>query len=387
MRIGLDVSKALTPRDGIGRYTRELLQALLDLEQTSAPEHVLELYGFTADDNFDRIRDELSLSPRHRMHRGWPQPDHQLDVFHATTWTVPPHPLGADNSARLLFTCYDLTFLSHPEHHTLDNKIHCLTGLLRANLRDAAFVAISQSTSHALQHHLGIAPERIQLIYPAASPAIAPLPRDEARHRLRQQFGIEDPPIVTVGTLEPRKNLSRLLDAYGGLDASLRMAHPLLVVGGGGWKNQAILERCRELATVHLLGQLEDEELSVLYSAAEVFAYPSLAEGFGLPVVEAMRCGAPVLTSNVSSLPEIAGDAALLIDPTNTVALREGLRELLENDDRRQRLRDLGPACAATFSWAETARQTLDLYRRLIADAPSAAAGPVDSAESAEGAV
>ncbi len=368
MRIGLDVSKARTPRDGIGRFTQELLQAMLTSE--SEHQHTFDLYGLAAEDDLDQAREDLGLSPEARLHRGWPAPDHALDVFHATTWTVPPSASGRATTP-LLFTCYDLTFLSHPEHHTLNNKIHCLTGLLRANLRDANFVAISQSTSDALQHHLGIAPERIHLIYPAASSAITPLLRDEAKHRLRERFGIADPPIVTVGTLEPRKNLPRLLDAYGGLEASLRMAHPLLVVGGGGWKNSAMLERCRELATVHLLGQLDDEDLNVLYSAAEVFAYPSLAEGFGLPVVEAMHCGAPVLTSNISSLPEIAGNAALLVDPTDTLALRQGLRELLENDDRRQHLRDLGPERAATFSWAATARQTLDLYRHVTAEGAS----------------
>ncbi len=181
--------------------------------------------------------------------------------------------------------------------------------------------------------------------------------------------------MLAVGTLEPRKNLGRLLDAYARLDADLRQAHPLVIAGGGGWKNEALLARCAEIGTAYRLEPDGDADLSLLYSAAAVFVYPSLAEGFGLPVIEAMACGAPVITSNVSSMPEVAGDAAWLIDPLDTEDLRDALDELLAHPDHRQRLRALGRQRAATFSWAETARRTLALYRRLVRSPTGAPGG------------
>ncbi len=362
MRIGFDAGKAVRPRDGIGRYARELLRALLALDER--PE--LELFALPAELDEPRVRSLLGELPGDvGLHRGWPTDD-PVDVFHATTWAVPPGgPRGF--SGPLVFTCYDLTFLSHPECHTLDNRLSCLAGLLRAQLADASFIAISEATADELRRHLGVTDDRLHVIYPAPASGLRPLERADARRRLGDRFGVAGKPVVAVGTLEPRKNLGRLLEAWAGLDEALRRAHPLLLAGGGGWKNDALLERAGELEGVRLLGAVDDEDLGVLYSAARVFAYPSLAEGFGLPVLEAMACGAPVLTSNVSALPEVAGGAARLVDPLDVEAIRRALEALLTRRDERHRLRALGRERAARFSWAETARRTLEVYRTLTA--------------------
>ncbi len=356
MRIGFDASKALAPRDGIGRYARELLRALVELDAGVE----LELFGLAAVGEAE-AREQLGLpSARLGVHRGWLMPD-QIDVFHSTAWHVPP---GC--AAPIVFTCHDLTFLTHPACHTLDNKVHCLSGLLRANLAGAHFLAVSQATADSLDQQLGIGADRVEVIHHAPSPNLRPLPRKQARRHLHERFGIDGAPVLAVATLEPRKNLVRLIDAYADLDADLRQAHPLVIAGGGGWKNEDLIARCAEIGTAHRLDPEGDDDLSLLYSAAAVFAYPSLAEGFGLPVVEAMACGAPVITSNLSSLPEVAGDAAWLIDPHDTADIREALDELLASPEHRRRLRALGRKRAASFSWAETARRTLALYRRLI---------------------
>ncbi len=358
MRVGFDAAKALDPRDGIGRYARELLRALAE----AGAGLELELFGLPPGLSGAEARERLGSTAG--CHSGWDVEAAGLDLFHSTAWNLP-----SGSGRPLVFTCHDLTFLTHPECHTLDNKIHCTTGVLRANLAGAHFLAVSRATAAALEEQLGIAADRVEVIHHAPSPDLVPVPREEARRRLRERFGVDGAPVLAVGTLEPRKNLERLLDAYAGLDGDLRRDHPLILAGGGGWRNQALLARIDAVGSAHRIDPEGDGDLSLLYSAAAIFAYPSLAEGFGLPVVEAMACGAPVLTSNTSSLPEVAGDAACLVDPLDVEAIRAALEKLLRDPDERERLRRLGRQRARQFSWAETARRTLDLYRRVAAGA------------------
>lgn len=173
------------------------------------------------------------------------------------------------------------------------------------------------------------------------------------------------PYVLTVGTLEPRKNLTRLLDAWASLAPEERGEHELLVVGPKGWEQEEVLRRAHGAPGVRLLGHVSDAELASLYAGSTVFAYPSLYEGFGLPVLEAMAAGATVLTSAVSSLPEVAGDAALLVDPTDVEAIRAGLARLLGDPALRARLAEAGRARATGFSWARTAAATLVQLRAL----------------------
>jgi glycosyltransferase involved in cell wall biosynthesis len=175
---------------------------------------------------------------------------------------------------------------------------------------------------------------------------------------------IERPYVLAAGTLEPRKNLERLLDAWAQLAPALRDAHELVLVGPTGWEAGAILDRARS-GGVRLTGYVPDEELAALYHGCEVFCYPSLYEGFGLPVLEAMHSGAPVITSNVSSLPEVAGDAAVLVDPRSVDAIRDALARLLADPHERGRLREAGRARAAMFSWERTATELRDVLRRI----------------------
>jgi glycosyltransferase involved in cell wall biosynthesis len=172
------------------------------------------------------------------------------------------------------------------------------------------------------------------------------------------------PYVLAVGTLEPRKNLERLISAWSSLDANARAGHVLALVGPVGWDAAPILAAARDQGA-QLLGRVREEELRALYAGASAFAYPSLYEGFGLPVLEAMAAGAPVLTSNVSSLPEVAGDAALLVDPTDVTAIATGLSRLLSDPALAESLRARGRARAAEFSWERTARETLALLRSI----------------------
>lgn len=350
VRIGVDVSKALPPRDGIGRYTAELVRAL------TAAGLEPRLYAL------DRGADLGLAAPLFPGAAPSLDPASDgLDVFHATAWTLP-----AGYRGPVVFTCHDLTFLSHPEHHTLVNKVRCLTGLLEARLAGAVFLAVSHATARELADRLGLGDDDVRVVHHAASAAFRPLAAGEARRRVAERFGVDAPYVLAVGTLEPRKNLGRLAAAWAGLPEELRRRHPLLVAGAEGW----MLADGDLPRSVRRLGFVEQDDLVALYGAAAVFAYPSLAEGFGLPVVEAMACGAPVVTSDVSSLPEVAGAAARLVDPLDVDALGAALRELLERPDERERLRELGLRRAAEFSWEATARRTIELYRDVVGRNP-----------------
>ena len=174
--------------------------------------------------------------------------------------------------------------------------------------------------------------------------------------------------MLAVGSFEPRKNLSRLVEAYGGLDPTLRSGVPLVLAGGGGWKRDEVFAGAWPDFVRHL-GAVEEEDLVALYNVATVVAYVSLVEGFGLPVVEAMACETPVLTSNTSSLAEVGADAALCVDPLDVAAIRGGLAALLGDPSLRRRYRQAGIERAAEFSWRTTAEQVIDIYCEAVAAA------------------
>jgi alpha-1,3-rhamnosyl/mannosyltransferase len=232
--------------------------------------------------------------------------------------------------------------------------------------RAAALTAISQATADDLAAR-----------FPAARPktAVTPLAADErfarddgpsvAEVRVRHGLG-ERPYVLAVGTLEPRKNLPRLVEAFAALPPALRDAHELVLAGAVGWNTDATLAAVAR-HRVRQLGHVPEDHLPALYRGAAAFAYPSLYEGFGLPVVEAMAAGAPVLTSNVSSLPEVAGDAALLVDPWSVPSIRDGLARLLADRDLARRLAARGRERAATFSWERHAREVLTVVERAAA--------------------
>ena len=206
--------------------------------------------------------------------------------------------------------------------------------------------------------------DRLRVVYEAASPvfaAFADAELEAARERLAARFGLGGPFVLSVGSLEPRKNVARLVEACAGLDRELRNRAPLVLVGGSGWKEDDAYGGIWP-DFVRRLGAVDEEDLVALYNVARVVAYPSLVEGFGLPVVEAMACGTPVLTSNASSLVEVGGDAALCVDPLDVEAIRGGLEALLGDAGLRDRYRRAGLARAAEFSWRTAAKETIETY-------------------------
>jgi glycosyltransferase involved in cell wall biosynthesis len=288
----------------------------------------------------------------------------QLHLLHGFAYALP-----LLSHVPAVVTVHDLTFMRFPQAFPR-NKQRYLAGMTAKSCQRAQVViADSQATADDLQHYLHVPQPKIQVIYTGVSPRYQPLPPQQVEAR-RQQEGWPSQFMLMVGTLEPRKNHLGLIEAYARYRAQARHPLPLLIGGGKGWHFAQIFQRVQELDLenhIHFLGFVPWESLPWLYNAATLFVYPSLYEGFGLPVAEAMRCGTPVITSNVSSLPEVAGDAALTVAPKDADALAAAMLTLLETDTQQlETMKTLGLTQAAQFSWTRTATQTAQVYSRIL---------------------
>jgi glycosyltransferase involved in cell wall biosynthesis len=267
-------------------------------------------------------------------------------------------------------TVLDLSFYRYPTAFKAFKRVYLQT-MTRLSVRRAkAVIAISESTRRDVIELLGVPAERVKRIYCGVDPALRPLPRAEVE-AFRRDKGLPERFVLFLGTIEPRKNVGTLIDAFAALtaaDPSGTAGLRLVLAGGRGWLADPIYARVEERDVrdrVRFAGYVPEEEKALWYNAATCFCYPSLYEGFGLPPLEAMACGTPVITSNVSSLPEVVGKAALTVDPLDSMALCEALRRVLDDRGLRSDLSDRGRARARQFSWVEAARQTADIYGRV----------------------
>lgn len=275
----------------------------------------------------------------------------KVDVFHASQqmWNPP-------RSMRVTATLYDMTCWLVPETHSARNVQGARLFAERVLRRAAGLIAISESTRQDAVRILGLDPGKIEVIYPGVA---------EAYFHARPA-AVDRPYVLFVGTIEPRKNLDTLLDAWKQVREELRSAFDLVVAGPAGWVRPSTLARLRAGdGGVRYLGYVPEEELPGLTAGAAVFAYPSLYEGFGLPLGQAMAAGVPVITSNVSSMPEVAGDAGLLVDPRSPAGIAAAIERLLESPELRATLSRNGLARSHRYTWDACARQSLAFLRRL----------------------
>jgi alpha-1,3-rhamnosyl/mannosyltransferase len=268
-------------------------------------------------------------------------------------------------------TVHDLSVLLHPEWHPPDRARWYERAFAAGVRQTVRFIAASEFTKQEMVRHLGLSPDRIDVTYQAPRPAFQP-PTDDAVRATLAAYDLSPRFFLFVGTLEPRKNVAGLLESYAALPAAVRAAHPLVLAGGWGWRTDALAAQldaspCR--GEVRLIGYADDASLAALYAACTALVWPTWYEGFGLPPLEALACGAPVVVSNVASLPEVVGDAGVLLDPQDTAGWTTAMRRLAEDDAWRQMWRHRGPARAAEFSWRRCATQTLACYEAALAAA------------------
>jgi glycosyltransferase involved in cell wall biosynthesis len=344
-RIGVDARAAAEVPAGRGRYVREIVRAMQALDAD------LRLYARTAWPlSGTRWRLIGTRDPLWGAHAAFAA-GRECDVLLAsnsylmTVGRVPTVPVVFD------------MFGSDRAHGLPPSALAERMTLPIAVGRAAGFICISDATRRALEERFPATRGRAVTIPLGAAAAFY----DATPGGTAERYGLEPGYVLAVGTLEPRKNLPRLVEAFVSLPEPVRDGRSLVLAGGRGWSTaelDAMVGRHRD--HVRVLGFVPDEELPGLLAGAAVFAYPSLAEGYGLPVAEAMAAGAPVLTSNRSSLPEVAGDAAVLVDPTDVDAISAGLERLLADEGLRRELAERGRRRAAGLTWEHTARRTLD---------------------------
>jgi glycosyltransferase involved in cell wall biosynthesis len=380
--IGIDASRALRKeRTGTENYSWQLIRHLLALGsshrfrlycQQPPPSGLFEAPYQSTAAQVGVSHAEVRVIPWPRL---WTHSRLSLEVTRRPpdVLFVPSHVLPLLHPRRSVVTVHDLGFRTFPEAHKTLDRIY-LDLSTRFNARSAAHVlADSQATRDDLVRFTGVAADKITVVHLGRDESLAPVQDVQRLAGVQQRLGISQagrpaaPYILYVGTLQPRKNLVRLVDAF----AAVRRQHPdliLVLAGRRGWLADPLFARVNALGlqeAVRFPGYVADDDLPALLSGALCFAFPSLHEGFGFPVLEAQACGAPVLAANTSSLPEVAGEGALLVDPLDTDAIAAGLLRLAGDPVLRARLQAAGFANLQRFSWQRCARETLAVLEAL----------------------
>ena len=365
--IGFDATPLqITRHSGVGNYTAQLLTALID--RADQRQYVLlanrPLNGETPPGTLGQV------GRRFPNRSAWMQfalprdlGTVRPDVCHFTNSLAPLHA-----PCPIVITLHDMSLFVHAPLHPLKSQLFVRPVIPAVARRAAAIITVSQHAKREIVAWLHVPPEKVHVIYEAAAPTYRVIGDGAELDRVRQRYGLTQPFVLYVGTIEPRKNLTRLVTAF----AQARRHCPdleLVLVGQLGWKYTSLLKAIEDLnlgRAVRRLGYVPNEDLPALYNLARALAFPSLYEGFGLPVVEAMACGTPVLTSNGSSLAEIAANASYLIDPLDVVDIAHGLVCLATDDELHARLRCAGLARAAQFSWQQAATETVRVYDAVL---------------------
>ena len=367
MRIGIDARLVYYSQAGIGQYILHLINGLAQIDH----ENEYVILQSRKDDttilqqpNFRRV--SLWTPSHHRLERLSMNVELMrlgLDVLHSPDF-IPPH----RPSCKSVITIHDLAFLLYP-HFLTKESARYYGHIDQAVCWTDHIIAVSNSTKRDTVEHLGVPDDKITVVYEATNPIFHPIDRNQARQQVRDRYGVNGSFILFVSTIEPRKNVPTLLLAFHKLREAYQQDVQLVLAGGKGWLFEDVYNMIGELRLddqIHMIGQVPSEDLLNLYNAAEMLAHPAFYEGFGLPPLEAMSCGLPTVVSNVASLPEVVGDAALLIDPNDGDELTVAMWRVLTDQKLNQEMRAKGLRQAERFSWTRAAHETLDIYRQVV---------------------
>lgn len=369
MQVGIDARLPFYELGGISHYIINLIQALAEID--SENHYVIfhsrkDTHSYLPEKATNFHRSNLWTPCHHKFERWTLSGElsmHGLDVMHSPDF-IPP----AFGARSKIITIPDINFYYNPEYLSKESRRYYL-GQIEWAVREADHITtISHHTSHDLIERLGVPHDKVTTIHLAADPLYS-LRQDPSSISLTlERFALSEGFILFVGTLSPRKNISTLLNGYRLLLDQTKIDAQLVLVGSSGWRSEMILEEIKNLSLTHMVSHLEglsDDTLARLYSAAGVFVLPSYYEGFGLPAVEAMLCGCPVIASNRGALPEVVADAGLLLDPDDIDAWAGAIENVLGDMTVRARMIAAGKIQARKFSWNATAKKTLELYDNL----------------------
>jgi glycosyltransferase involved in cell wall biosynthesis len=378
-RIGIDVTAALEQGAGIGRYTRELVQALIaaDKGETGAEYHFFQARlnrppaGTLPDKSF--IRRHTAPVNDVWLYRLWyrlrlPLPVQwvtgKLDLFHSPDFVLPP----VQGKIPTLLTVHDLAFIHHPNAYTPALVNYLNQAVPWSIARVSHILAVSEATRQDLIQLWQVDPAKITVLYGGVSRAFRPVAETKQLKATRRKYDLGDAPyLLSVGTIQPRKNYQLLIRAFRPIAAD--WPHNLVIAGGKGWLYEEMLAEVEKQGLngrVIFTGFVDDEDLPALYTDAALFLFPSLYEGFGLPILEAMACGAPVISSNASSLTEVVGQAGRLLPPEDEAGWTAVINDLLDAPVERAEMVAAGFLQARQFSWSRSGRQLLALYQEML---------------------
>lgn len=369
MRVGIDAHMVGARKTGNETYIVNLLGALRALP---GEDRYIPLTPHPA-----ALEGPLGPVARAQAIRVWPSPSflrvplgmplaagwHGLDLLHMTYFVPPICPVPA------VVTVHDLSFEVYPETFSPSDRLLLSWGVPFSVRRAVRIIAVSDFTKRDLVRRYGLPEEKIRVTHEAAAPWFCRVEDELRLQALRRRYDLSQRYILSVGNLQPRKNLRALLEAFRFAKAERRIPHRLVIVGKPGWEGAAFFREVKEQGLegeVAFTGYVPVEDLPGLYSGTDLFVYPALYEGFGLPPLEAMACGTPVVASNAASLPEVLGDAALLVNPRDTKGLASAMLEVLSDSVLARRLSGLGLARAGKFSWDRTASETVEVYREVL---------------------
>ncbi|HMS26945.1 MAG TPA: glycosyltransferase family 1 protein [Burkholderiaceae bacterium] len=387
MRVALNATPLLSPLTGIGQYTYQIAKGLYESseikpsyfyagvwsDQVREADTNIGSMGATQQSIRSVIKKAIPDGVRYRMSRAWRQRSfskgcqaNQIQVYHEPNFLTYRHDVPT------VLTVHDLSWIRYPHTHAKAHVAEMNHYFPDSLMRADKIVTVSEFVKQEVQDVFGIAPDRIVAIGEGAEQLFQPRNSIETQNALNR-FGLKHGKyILAVGTLEPRKNLIVALKAYSQLSSSVRAEYPLILIGMKAWlahefdKNLASVASLIKDGQIRLLGYQPREDLAVVMSGALCLVYPSIYEGFGLPPLEAMASAVPVISSNVSSIPEVVGDSGVLIDPHNVEALTEAMLRMVEDANYRNQLSQKALERSRVFSWPNCVEKTIAVYREVL---------------------